>query len=424
MSTIIMPTESEFEALRSNPELSKGKVDRKTKHGALRGFVVAQLGHFKTPGRGQFSLDSLNAIVRIGNAAPGGLRSRFTHPGLSSDGLGSFLGRADTFVLGETRDGIPAVRADLLFASAANKSPRGKLAEYVMNLAEEDPDAISSSLVVEEFKSVQLKDENGNAVEGEPAIWIPTKLRAIDIVDIGDAVDGLLSNDELSKLQDTGVRNVSKQLDMLLAGQEAETIKTRCYGFIDSYLANRVGEEGDDEDLSHKEEEADMAETQNQETDARLSSVEDKLSTVEESLNKKIDTLTDLIKSDQDERKALAAKNARVKAIQAKGALCGASAEQVTKWINDEDLSVEDVKDQIIEDKFEKAKNLSSGSSGDAPEDNDSPEALAKEQFKKRGKADGPKVIDSSLTEEDYALSAAVDAGEVDLLAVEPEKKE
>src|SRR5512146_1524362 len=124
-------------------------VDRQ--NSVLRGYVVAQAGSFKSEGRGQFDLESLRKIVSLGNSSKNGLRSRFTHPTMSDDGLGKFLGRSRSFALGKAVDStgktVDAVRADLHFDSSASDTPHGNLADYVMRLAESDPDAISSSLV-------------------------------------------------------------------------------------------------------------------------------------------------------------------------------------------------------------------------------------------------------------------------------------
>lgn len=119
-----------------------------------------------------------------------GLKMRFTHPGLSSDGMGSFLGRAKG---GMTKDGI--TYADIHFAKSAHKTPDGDLAEYVMNLAEEDPEAFGTSIVFEpdygaEEKFVsENKDEDGryhspdpNNLKNYPHARL-ARLRAADVVD-------------------------------------------------------------------------------------------------------------------------------------------------------------------------------------------------------------------------------------------------
>jgi hypothetical protein len=119
-----------------------------------------------------------------------GLKMRFTHPGMSSDGLGSFLGRGKG---GMTKDGV--TYADIHLAKSAHKTPDGDLAEYVMNLADEDPEAFGTSIVFEpdygaEEKFVsEHKDEDGryhspdpNNVKNYPHARL-ARLRAADVVD-------------------------------------------------------------------------------------------------------------------------------------------------------------------------------------------------------------------------------------------------
>lgn len=71
-----------------------------------------------------------------------GIKARFTHPGLSADGLGTFLGRfKNGYIDGDV------VRAELHFGESAHDTPDGDLAEYVMALAAEDPTAFGNSIV-------------------------------------------------------------------------------------------------------------------------------------------------------------------------------------------------------------------------------------------------------------------------------------
>jgi hypothetical protein len=166
-------------------------VDRRAR--VIRGVVVAQAGAFRTPGRGEFDAASLAAIVAQINAQPKGLKSRFTHPSLGGDGLGSFLGRAANARL----DG-DKVRADLHLAKSASKTPKGDLADYVMTLVEEDAGALGSSLVLQADKE-RRTDKGGRPMLSAggaelPPLWRPTAIHAVDLVDEGEAVrDGLLS---------------------------------------------------------------------------------------------------------------------------------------------------------------------------------------------------------------------------------------
>ena len=213
-------------------------VDRRRK--IIRGYVVAEMGPFKTPGRGEFDEQSLETIVKLIKATPNGLKSRFAHPGLSSDGIGKFLGRARNprVVLGQQ------VRADLHLDPTSFDTPSGNLGGYVMRLAESDPDAFSSSLVLQTDK-VPRRDARGRPerdARGKelPPIWRPTELHASDVVDTGDAVDGFLSIDGLP---DEAVRIGSKAIDRQFPSADRETITNRCNAWLDRYLDGRFGDE-------------------------------------------------------------------------------------------------------------------------------------------------------------------------------------
>jgi hypothetical protein len=217
-------------------------VDRENK--IIHGYVVAELGSFKTPGRGQFTMESLNKIVALYGQNPQGIKSRFTHPSLSSDGLGSHLGRSKSAFL----DGAK-VRANLHLAESAFKSPKGDLGTYVLDLAEEDSDALSSSLVLK-TEYIQVLDEKGKPKtddKGEPIapIWMPIALHASDVVDTGDAVNGFLSAGiDAGELPDGLVRMASQALDQLFAGAEREVVEARGMAFLQRYLNGRYGATG------------------------------------------------------------------------------------------------------------------------------------------------------------------------------------
>ncbi|MGD9632186.1 MAG: hypothetical protein AB7G28_20695 [Pirellulales bacterium] len=108
----------------------------------------------------QFAVDQ---VVKMGNKARGGVKSRFAHPGLSSDGMGTLLGRIRNF----RGEGDRAV-ADLHFEQSSHNTPDGDLASYVMDLAEEDPEAFGTSIVFEHDYGAEDRfladneDEGGN----------------------------------------------------------------------------------------------------------------------------------------------------------------------------------------------------------------------------------------------------------------------
>lgn len=245
---------------------TKGKpeaIDRTAN--ILRGYVLAQEGPFKSEGRGEFDAMGLRRIVQLGNDTPNGLKSRLGHPTMSDDGIGKFLGRARDLRIGKAKDArtgkeVQAVRGDLHFDSTAHDTPHGNLAKYVMDLTESDPDALSSSLVLEVDEIPQLekngkpkRDEDGDDL---PPLWMPKRLHGSDIVDTGDAVDSLLSPEEftqalsigltpeLSKLIrfDNVARLSTQLLDGMFKGRERAEIEQRCRNWLDRYLSLRFGE--------------------------------------------------------------------------------------------------------------------------------------------------------------------------------------
>lgn len=228
-------------------------VDRKA--GRILGYVVAQEGPFREPDpRGEFDLLSLRRIVGLMEAKPRGTKVRFGHPGLSSDGVGTYLGRAVnprldavTVERGGKAVRLRAVRADLHFSeSAGGNNPNGNLREYLLGLAEEDPAALGSSLVVEPEEEVRLNgdgtpqtDQGGNRL---PPLWRPRAIHASDIVDEGAAVDGLLSAGvDVDALPDALQRQGWAMLDRLFAGQPRDVVEARVTAYLQRYLSARYG---------------------------------------------------------------------------------------------------------------------------------------------------------------------------------------
>ncbi len=214
-------------------------VDRA--NNVIRGYVVAQRGPFKSQGRGEFDDASLAQIVSLMAAKPAGLKSRFTHPNMSNDGLGKFLGRSKAPYLDGDR-----VRADLHLDPSSFSTPSGNLGKYVMDLAENDADAISSSLVLRVKQEVRLNTDGTRAKneKGEPLppLWRPEALHASDIVETGDAVDSLLSAGvDVDGLPLAALWRGSEMLDQLFADQPREVIEARLKGFLERYLTGRFG---------------------------------------------------------------------------------------------------------------------------------------------------------------------------------------
>lgn len=132
---------------RANPAKSVSlQVDRNGgKYGAgiIRGASLITAG--EALGHDQWvDGEMVSQVAEAVNGHPKGAKVRFTHPSLSGDGLGRFMGRAF-----EGRVAGNQAVADMHFAKAAHETPDGDLANYIMQLAEEDPEAFAISIAFE-----------------------------------------------------------------------------------------------------------------------------------------------------------------------------------------------------------------------------------------------------------------------------------
>ena len=234
----------------------------------LHGFVMAQEGPFKSQGRGEFNERGLKLVQKLARDEPAGLKSPFNHPTLSDDGVGKHLGRVQSVRMDSARIRrkgewlmVKAVRGDLHFDATALRTPPSggrPLGQYVMDLAESDPDALSSSLVLEADEEFRL-NKDGTRATGEdgtelPPLWYPKALHSADIVNVGDAVDGLLSAPQLAEALSVGTITPdlapllrfdrvaslgAKFLDEMFKEQGQDELTDRVLAWLGRYLAYR-----------------------------------------------------------------------------------------------------------------------------------------------------------------------------------------
>lgn len=165
-----------------------GRVDRDAEpNGAIYGLSVITAGEALGHGAwidGEF----LDQVVEAAKGQR--IKSRFTHPDMSSDGLGKQLGRVDNL----TRKG-DQVYGDLHFLAAASKSPEGDLADYVLTLADESPSDFGTSIVflrdvgAEDRFAADHADADGTFQSPDPTNtknlphWRLQRLDDVDVVD-------------------------------------------------------------------------------------------------------------------------------------------------------------------------------------------------------------------------------------------------
>jgi len=192
-----------------------GRIDREK--GIIEGVRVCTEG--KALGHG-INVDSefINTIIRFGNERKQGLKARFGHPNMCSTALGTFLGRhknfrAETIIRDDGSKALSAV-ADMFLSNEAKETPNGNLYDYVMGLAENEPDVFGTSIVFDPGREYRKTSAGKNAysLDGlsyfgeddkpidprkEPLseeIYVECKsLHACDCVDDPAANDGLFS---------------------------------------------------------------------------------------------------------------------------------------------------------------------------------------------------------------------------------------
>jgi hypothetical protein len=162
VATILNQPPKYFRANRASG--SSVRVDRKggyDRAGVIRGVSVITVG--EALGHGLWvDAKFLGQVAEQLNSRPKGIKSRFTHPGLSGDGLGRFVGRTmDAEVVGDQ------VIADLHFSSTGHKTPEGDLAGYLMDLAENDPEAFGLSIVFQYDMEATEDFLAANEIDGE-----------------------------------------------------------------------------------------------------------------------------------------------------------------------------------------------------------------------------------------------------------------
>lgn len=127
----------------------------------------------------------LKQVAEAINKSENGIKARFTHPSMSSDGLGKLLGRVTNASVQGNK-----VIGDLHFATSATKSPDGDLVEYVRLLVDEDADAAGLSIVFEHDVDAENEFHLSNGAE-----------RIADSIYEPDEIDmsGFKSPDELNQ---------------------------------------------------------------------------------------------------------------------------------------------------------------------------------------------------------------------------------
>ena len=201
-----------IEQFRIKPPDSK-PIGVDHENGIINGVVVVEAGDVASH-HVSFDDESLKQVVALGNAT-NGVKVRFAHPGMLEDAIGSYLG----VLTGFRQDG-GKVRADLKVADVANKSPKGPLKDYTLELAATAPEHFGMSMVV---ALERVDEEDAKYPRGRIH-----SLEAVDVVDSPAATESLLSKERGPTVADTKeIESLKTKLAEATAAREAAEARER-----------------------------------------------------------------------------------------------------------------------------------------------------------------------------------------------------
>lgn len=150
----------------SGSKISFANTNVDAEAGIIRNVILCQVGPAKGHGvhLEQSFIDDLNAYAQKHHQK--GMKSRFGHPSMSTDALGSEVGRFHNFSVDGSK-----IRADLHLYNSANLSPtHPQTKDWLLSMAAEDPEAIMCSIVFKPKYEYQY-DDNGERID----IWFCDK---------------------------------------------------------------------------------------------------------------------------------------------------------------------------------------------------------------------------------------------------------
>lgn len=165
-----------------------GNINRS--EGIIHGITIARLGRAKGY---EAIIDKtfLLQVVEMANTRPQGIKARFGHPNMCATALGTYLGRFHNYAFHGER-----VSADLHLDPTAKATPQGDLFNYVLDMAEQNPDMFGASLVFESA-NFETSETITDGKKTTQKFFRLKELRATDIVDEPAATDSLFSADSM-----------------------------------------------------------------------------------------------------------------------------------------------------------------------------------------------------------------------------------
>jgi hypothetical protein len=203
--------------------------------GVIKGFAVITKGFVKDERGWAIDDVTLEQTVEASKRITSGVKSRFGHPNICTTAFGKRIGRARNF----RKDG-DIVRADLYLSKAAHEAPAGKLAQYVLDLAEHDPESFGASIVLQDYELEYALEENGVRKKNKDGKEFPPMLRVKSLLGVDMVDEPAANNGVFSKINNPSLELSAKAtefLNKLLANPDALEF---VISFLERYRVNRA----------------------------------------------------------------------------------------------------------------------------------------------------------------------------------------
>lgn len=169
---------------KSLPNFSSTNINVDRENGILKNTCVANFGDNKNGS--YFDELFLNDLVKLGNEAEGGIKSRFGHPNMCATSFGSYIGRYRNFQL-KNGNVYADLHLDNTTKSLEVEGKGMKMFDYILTMAETNPDMFGNSIhIFSEEYEIDVKGETKYAHKLE-------KFKAVDLVDDPAATDALFN---------------------------------------------------------------------------------------------------------------------------------------------------------------------------------------------------------------------------------------
>jgi len=205
-------------------------VDRNRK--IVFGARLIQLGELNDYDSRPWTVDAITLEQALfhGTKRSKGLKARFSHPNMSDDGLGTFLGYWKNLKIVDD-----SLIGDLYLSDSAFDTPKGDLGSYVLDRAEEDPDSFGVSLATKLDESELFDEETGRPIEAAGIRFLD--VRAADVVDSPAATRGGL----FDAVDFSDVRDLTPYLDWAIDRHFSQLSPVAILDKCRRYLSRKFG---------------------------------------------------------------------------------------------------------------------------------------------------------------------------------------